>query len=45
MTVKKLIEILSNYPQNATVEMENEYGSDVEPIPVYYPNLNVVFFE
>lgn len=45
MKVKELIEILSGYPQDATVEMENECGSDVEPTPVYYSNLNVVFLE
>lgn len=30
MTVKELIEILSGYPQDATVEIENECGSHVE---------------
>lgn len=34
MTVKELIEILSGYPQDATVEIENECGSHVEPTPV-----------
>lgn len=45
MTVKELIKILSGYPQNATVEMEDECGNDVEPVPIYYPNLNCVFLE
>ena len=45
MTVKKLIEILNEYPQDATVEIENECGSHVKPTPVYYSNLNVVFLE
>lgn len=45
MTVKELIEILNGYPQNAVVEVENEHGNGVEPMPIYYPNLNCVFFE
>lgn len=45
MTVKELIETLKGYPQDATVEIENECGSDVEPTPVYYPSWNCVFFE
>ena len=45
MTVKDLIEILSEYPQRATVEIENECGSHVEPTPVYYPSWDCVFFE
>lgn len=36
MTVKELIEILSEYPQDATVEIENECGNHVEPTPIYY---------
>lgn len=45
MTVKKLIEILNEYPQDATIEVEDEHGRGIELIPVYYPNLNCVFFE
>ena len=45
MTVKELIEILNGYPQDATVEMENEGGSHVEPTPIYYPSWDCVFFE
>ena len=45
MTVKELIEILNGYPQDATVEIENECGSIVEPTPVYYPSWDCVFFE
>lgn len=45
MTVKELIEILSGHPQDATVEIENECGSYVEPTPVYYPSCDCVFFE
>ena len=45
MTVKELIDILSGYPQDATVEIENECGSHVEPTPIYYPSYDCVFFE
>ena len=45
MTVKELIEILNGYPQDATVKMENECGSHIEPTPVYYSSWDCVFFE
>lgn len=45
MTVKELIDILSGYPQDATVEIENEYGSHVEPTPIYYSSWDCVLFE
>lgn len=45
MTVKELIEILNSYPQDATVEIENECRIHVELTPVYYPSCDCVFFE
>ena len=45
MTVKELIEILGEYPQDGTVEIENECGSHVEPTPIYYSSWNCVLFE
>ena len=45
MTVKELIEILNGYPQGATVEIENECGSRVEPTPIYYSSWDCVLFE
>lgn len=45
MTVKELIEILSGYPQDATVEIETERGSHVEPTPIYYSSWDCVLFE